>query len=529
MMKYDLESSTTTPDLMGRRNINQQILRKLRNLVDHIPYSDQEVPINDQYILELLAVLVKIFNSGLDMLQIQSPQLSEVHSGFFNHLYPVIENRKSTKFIQKCLKFIKVDRLKAPIWILLELNSNTLLEFILSNDTKEKYQNNACIKSGDLVDILDSYYSKHITLIGDKIYDLPTPLYREQTQTKTFFPQPPNISNNMQGDLFERFQQFEDIQPIKHVFSLDCDDSTTHAPTHRKQDMETPDLNFGSPLMEQDSIKGDESDQELHKALPQYISFQCKKSTKLLRELRDKQVEEYWNCQQTPINKFNGQCHACSTQIQKSQYFFFKGTAQFCHYSGLYFCNQCISPQLSVIPHLILNQFDFTQQQVSKEAYDTIKKNMEKIIFQINYFDNVVYKNQILYDFLIKKRSLRLMYDLLCQDFNFDFNFTQNYSHLILPINLFSLKNFIEINNKTLFKIVNEAYDYGIDHISKCPQCQKLSVKCAECLKGNIYIFDIVGTQYCRKCKKIFHRSCFYDKCTKCGQNQYINRNKLQR
>ena len=61
------------------------------------------------------------------------------------------------------------------------------------------------------------------------------------------------------------------------------------------------------------------------------------------------------------------------------------------------------------------------------------------------------------------------MYDLLCQDFNFDFNFTQNYSHLLLPINLFSLENFIDINNKSLFKIINNAYDFGLGHISKCP------------------------------------------------------------
>ena len=38
MMKFDIESSTTTPDLMSRRYANMQALRNLKNLVERLPY-----------------------------------------------------------------------------------------------------------------------------------------------------------------------------------------------------------------------------------------------------------------------------------------------------------------------------------------------------------------------------------------------------------------------------------------------------------------------------------------------------------
>lgn len=73
-----------------------------------------------------------------------------------------------------------------------------------------------------------------------------------------------------------------------------------------------------------------------------------------------------------------------------------------------------MSDKPTEIPHEVLTNFNFTKMQVSRESYDEIQKKFNMKKFHINYFDNIVYENQELYDFLVIKRSLRLMYDLLC-------------------------------------------------------------------------------------------------------------------
>lgn len=53
------------------------------------------------------------------------------------------------------------------------------------------------------------------------------------------------------------------------------------------------------------------------------------------------------------------------------------------------------------IPWKIVEKFDLTPQQVSKQAQDEIDKLFEQPLLEVNYEQEVVKSNQILYDFLV--------------------------------------------------------------------------------------------------------------------------------
>jgi len=62
---------------------------------------------------------------------------------------------------------------------------------------------------------------------------------------------------------------------------------------------------------------------------------------------------------------------------------------------------------------------------------------------------------------------MHLLYDFIC-DPNIMIKLLQNYSHLALRKNLFSIKNFIEIKDGTLQKFLEDVYKKALKHVQNC-------------------------------------------------------------
>ncbi len=67
-------------------------------------------------------------------------------------------------------------------------------------------------------------------------------------------------------------------------------------------------------------------------------------------------------------------------------------------------------------------------------------------IIELRHDEKVVFEHKILYDFLVLKRQLHLMYDSICNTEYMEKTFTKRINYC-LKKNLFSLKNLYDIYN----------------------------------------------------------------------------------
>ncbi|KAL4486037.1 hypothetical protein ABPG72_003971 [Tetrahymena utriculariae] len=219
---------------------------------------------------------------------------------------------------------------------------------------------------------------------------------------------------------------------------------------------------------------------------------------------------------QSTISGQNGKCHDCQAKISKGLYII-GNNAYFCHYTGFWYCYNCIAVDKKPIPWKALESFDLTSYKVCKKAEKEINNLYAKPIIQFEYSDQVVQNNQILGDFMILKRQIYLLYNFLCHPEYLE-PYLQNNLNLLIKPNIFSLKNFYDINNGSLAKQVEETYKLFLTHIQECEKCQKKGIECSLCKQPQkIYLFDIKNTSVCEKCDTLYHRACFQEKnCETC-------------
>ncbi|EAR99665.2 hypothetical protein TTHERM_00590020 (macronuclear) [Tetrahymena thermophila SB210] len=219
---------------------------------------------------------------------------------------------------------------------------------------------------------------------------------------------------------------------------------------------------------------------------------------------------------QSTISGQDGKCHECQAKISKGLYLI-GNNAYFCHYTGFWYCYNCIAVDKKPIPWKALESFDLTSYKVCKKAEKEINNLYAKPIIQFEYSDQVVQSNQILGDFMILKRQIYLLYNFLCHPEYLE-KYLENSLNLLIKPNIFSLKNFYDINNGSLPKQVEETYKLFQTHVQECEKCQKKGIECSLCKQPQkIYLFDIKNTSLCEKCDTLYHRTCFQEKnCETC-------------
>ena len=62
-----------------------------------------------------------------------------------------------------------------------------------------------------------------------------------------------------------------------------------------------------------------------------------------------------------------------------------------------------MSPDERVIPYKIIEEFDFTEFDVSNESKDEIDELFEKHIINLPYASEVISKNTVFYEFMVRE------------------------------------------------------------------------------------------------------------------------------
>lgn len=118
----------------------------------------------------------------------------------------------------------------------------------------------------------------------------------------------------------------------------------------------------------------------------------------------------------------------------------------YCYYTGQWYCNDCISTERIPILWKAMESFDLRGYSVCKKSFIEIKSLYERPIIQINNEANIVKNNAKLFNFLILKRQLHLMYDSICNT-EFIERLLGDRINYCLKLNLFSLKNLYDVYN----------------------------------------------------------------------------------
>lgn len=103
-------------------------------------------------------------------------------------------------------------------------------------------------------------------------------------------------------------------------------------------------------------------------------------------------------------------CFSCQTPLNKILLVVWKKNA-FCHYTGYWYCSDCMCEEKLYIPWYIESNFDFKKYHVCKKARDELHKYYAKPNMFIDSKSPVVQKNKIFYETLV--RNIREYSDLI--------------------------------------------------------------------------------------------------------------------
>ena len=216
------------------------------------------------------------------------------------------------------------------------------------------------------------------------------------------------------------------------------------------------------------------------------------------------------NEQSISLKQQNYQCFICYKKF--STFLGFPIEPIFwCSYFMRYVCKNCISNDYSIIPQLILNEWCFDKCSISKRALNFIKLWYDKPIIYLKKKDELL-KN-IPESVLKLKKELRNIFNYMkCEEvFNFLEKNIPDFKYIVLKEYIFSLKDLIEIHNRTFIKKLKNIKNIFIRHLKEeCLLCKYEGHICLICQnEERIYFYDSEKVIYCKKCKKCFHRNCF--------------------
>jgi len=343
--------------------------------------------------------------------------------------------------------------------------------------------------------------------------------------------------------LLRRASSFDDLHPKKaqhshdhnehenltskllNLFTFDKENKKMSVSTTRRSEHDHP----ISPILENsfkyglDSSFGSHSTSSISGLTADDFRHFKKSEILFLQKFRVIQQECEYRDPPTRVMKVEDQeykCFSCEAQLNKLLMTVWSSKF-FCHYTGYWYCSECMSDEKYMIPWYVQDNFDFKKYHICKSARDELMNYYTKPNMLIDSKSNTVQKNKIFYETLVMKRELHLMYDMICEGLYVLDLIGQN-SNLLLKVNLLSLKQIVDIKEGAMMKFIERTHALLTKHIQSCNICQNKGKICSHCHdKQLIFPYDIRNTSICRKCKTLYHTHCLKRRgyCIVCNHN----------
>ena len=183
-----------------------------------------------------------------------------------------------------------------------------------------------------------------------------------------------------------------------------------------------------------------------------------------------------------------------------------------CSYYMRYVCKDCIDEEFTIIPYFIFEKWCFEKFPISKKAKNSLQKWYNKPIIYFQNNDILLKKISQLHKILEIKKIINYIFDIMKCENKFKFVEEQfgEYEYLLLKEYLFSMKDLVEIHNKTFLQRLNYFKNILVRHISgECDRCKYEGDICARCRSNQkIFFYDTDNVFHCKKCRKSYHKKC---------------------
>lgn len=208
------------------------------------------------------------------------------------------------------------------------------------------------------------------------------------------------------------------------------------------------------------------------------------------------------------LEQQNYQCFICLKKFRNVLGFPLE-PIYWCSYYLHFICKNCIADECSIIPHLILNCWCFDKCSISKKARNII---------------GLFYKEPIIYlkkkDLLLKKipetvirlkNDITNIYDYIkCDESKIIEDILPQHKYLVLKEKIFSLKDLVEIYNRTFIAKLKEIKNKLVNHITtECKICKYEGNICSKCFsEEKINFYDSENIVYDKYFSQCYHKKC---------------------
>ncbi|XP_044740811.1 uncharacterized protein LOC123302091 [Chrysoperla carnea] len=222
--------------------------------------------------------------------------------------------------------------------------------------------------------------------------------------------------------------------------------------------------------------------------------------------------------------KYN--CSACGNTLGIS---FGQPKYKICGLTGDYYCSECMSDELHIIPARVLFNWDFRKYQVSKRAHLFLTEYKNHPFINIKIINQKIYslinKMSDLHELRIQMNYLRA-YLYTCREPIIEQLKRQIWprEYLYETIHLYSISDLELINNNNqLIMQLKSLVQFARNHVLTCWLCSQKGFICELCSNNQIlYPFDLDTTLRCEVCNAVYHRQCLQtsSECPKCERQQ---------
>ncbi|XP_037932395.1 run domain Beclin-1-interacting and cysteine-rich domain-containing protein-like [Teleopsis dalmanni] len=225
----------------------------------------------------------------------------------------------------------------------------------------------------------------------------------------------------------------------------------------------------------------------------------------------------------------NNLCAGCGMHVAQSYIHSFR----YCSYFGKYHCTGCHRNQISTIPAKILQLWDFKCYPVSVFAYRLLEQMYSYPLFYVPDINPALYiQNKILRNARKKRFQLGFVKDFIraCRfavEENKYFDAIPN--HIASELDVWSMADFIDVENKSMKRSIDELISNCEAHIFNCVLCIGRGFICEYCDKSEVIYPWQKNTFRCDRCGSCFHLQCWkgmVEQCCKCHRmNKRRNEN----
>ena len=183
-----------------------------------------------------------------------------------------------------------------------------------------------------------------------------------------------------------------------------------------------------------------------------------------------------------------------------------------CSYYMKYICKNCIDYEYSIIPHFIYKKWCFDKFPISKKAKNILESWYDKPVIIFNKKNKLLEKIPQLNKVIKITKIIKNMFNLMkCKNkFKIKDEIFGEYDYFLLKEIIFSMKDLVEINNKTFIKKINKYKDRLSLHLSEeCLECKFEGQICDKCHNNEkLFFYNKEEVFYCKKCNKSWHKKC---------------------